>query len=203
MAWKTANDRWLNIETVNAPIRPATSMHNPATKHQDNFAFASVDYWDLRRILHRVAPSAQDVVFEIGAGLGRAACLFARYPIRKVVAIELNPVLCEHLAQNARTLRGRRCQIEIRSEDAVQTRFDDGTIFFLYNPFGPDTLRDVLANVRSSQLAVPRPVQLVYVNPQAGHRAVFSQQAWLSDAGRMRTLHGLDVFFFRTSRGTP
>lgn len=160
---------------------------------------ASVDYWDLRRILKRVAPGPMDVVFEIGAGLGRVACMFAQYPVRKVVAIELNPTNCERLTRNAQTLRGRRCPIEIRSEDAAQTCYDGGTVFFLYNPFGPDTLSEVLAKVRTSSLSEPRSMRLIYVNPEAGHRQVFAQQSWLADDGRMRTLHGLDVFFFRNA----
>ena len=163
----------------------------------DNFAFSSVDYWDLRRIIFTAKLVPTDVVYEIGAGLGRVACTFAQRNVRQVIAVELNPRLAGRIRENAARLRGRRCPLDVRCQDAATANIEDGTIFFLFNPFGAETLQAVLNNVERSLLISPRVLRLIYVNPQPEHDLVFAGAMWLEDAGRMMTLHGLAVRLFR------
>jgi SAM-dependent methyltransferase len=197
VAWKRANDRWLNIDTLTVPAMPVAASGSLTSALGDNFAFSSVDYWDVRRIVSRVQLAPEEVVYEIGAGLGRVVCLFGRQKIRKVVAVELNPILAERIRKNAQSLRGRRCPVEVTCADAATATLEEGTLFFFFNPFGADTLSAVLSNIKRSIDSRPRAIRLIYVNPQPEHAALFAGQPWLSDAGRMRTLHGLEVRLFR------
>jgi SAM-dependent methyltransferase len=199
--WKLVNDRWLNIDTISLPVG-AEGDAAMVSRFYDNYPYASLDYWDLRRIIARIAPTSQDVVYDLGCGLGRVVCLFARHPVKKVIGVEINPAFLNRLLDNARRLRGRRSIIEIRNEDAGRTEVGDGTVFVFVNPFGPDTLHSVLASIRESIRVRPHTVRLVYVNPLAGQRELFAEQAWLRADPPMRTLHGLDIFFFRTRTDT-
>jgi SAM-dependent methyltransferase len=201
--WKLANDRWLNIDTVSPPLQLKADSTPIESAFHDNYPYASLDYWDLRRIVVRVAPTHHDVVYDLGCGLGRVVCLFARHPVKKVVGVEINPLFHGRLLDNAQRLRGRRSVIEIRNEDATRTAIGDGTVFVFVNPFGPETLESVLDRMRDSTHKYPRSIRLVYVNPLAGHRDLFAKQQWLRTDPAMRTLHGLDILFFRNSWKTP
>lgn len=200
VAWKRANDWWLNIDTLTVPVESGPNEGAMTSARGDNFAFSSVDYWDVGRIISAAQLVPTDVVYEIGAGLGRVACAFARQNVRRVVAVELNPRLAGRIRENAARLRGRRCPLEIRCVDAVTACIEDGTVFFLFNPFGAETLRGVLANLERSLRTSPRIVRLIYVNPLPEHAAVFAGATWLEDAGSMRTLRGLAVRLFRTRK---
>jgi SAM-dependent methyltransferase len=201
LTWKLANDRWLNIDTLSLPDGAEAGAAIESRLH-DNYPYASLDYWDLRRIIARIAPANQDVVYDLGCGLGRVVCLFARHSVKKVVGVEINPAFRGRLLDNARRLRGRRSLIEIRNEDASRTQLEDGTVFVFVNPFGPETLHAVLARVRDSIQTWPRLIRLVYVNPLAGQRRLFAGQTWLRADPPMRTLHGLDILFFRSQADT-
>jgi SAM-dependent methyltransferase len=199
-AWKQANDWWLNIDTLTEPAGPEAGGRRVSSVLGDNFAFSSVDYWDVRRIVRAARLEPADVVYEIGAGLGRVACVFARCGVRQVVAVELNAALAGRIRENAARLRGRRCPVEVRCVDAATASISDGTVFFLFNPFGAETLRSLLGNIQRSLPERPRQVRLIYVNPQAEHLPVFAGATWLADAGRMRTLHGLEVRLFQAGQ---
>jgi predicted RNA methylase len=194
------NDCWLNIDTLSTPAGPVSDAEALTSSLGDNFAFSSVDYWDIRRIISAAQLAPTDVVYEIGAGLGRVACAFARRNVLRVVAVELNPRLAGRIRENATRLRGRRCSLDVRCVDAATASIEEGTVFFLFNPFGAETLRAVLANLERSLQASPRIVRVIYVNPQPEHDPVFANATWLQETGRMRTLHGLDVRLFRAGR---
>jgi SAM-dependent methyltransferase len=197
--WRFANELCLGIATTEqrlsglVPQIGATSSH-----HADNYAYSTPDYLDLRRILARLDMTQADVFYDIGCGMGRVVCLAARSPLTKVVGIELNPALAEIARRNAASLRGRRSPIEIRTEDAATAGVSNGTLYYLFNPFGPDTLRVVLANIELSLHRAPRAARFVYVNPQ--HKAVLDTTGWIEQYDATRTLRKLDVLFYRTTR---
>ena len=111
-------------------------------------------------------------------------CLFARRKLKRCVGIEMFESLCLIARENATRLRGRRAPIDIVCEDAAEVDLADGTIYFLYNPFGPQTLSDVLENIRNTCAANPRRITVVYYN--SVHEDVLKACAWLY---RVHVLH--------------
>lgn len=120
---------------------------------------------------------ADDVVVVYGSGKGRAVCHFARRPISKVIGIEIDRDLCDVAIANAARLRRRRAEIEIRNEDAAIANVEEATACFLFNPFGPKTLVDVLGNLQAAARHHSEPLRIVYVN--ARHREVVDDCEWL------------------------
>ena len=60
------------------------------------------------------------------------------------------------------------------------THFDlptEPSVIYLYNPFGPQTMRDVVRNVDRSLTDRPRPLFVTYVNPL--HRHVWDESSTL------------------------
>ncbi len=148
----------------------------------DGVSYEPIGYFELWRFMGPLAAEREDVVFDVGCGMGRVTCAFARLPVRKCVGIELDPELAEQARQNARRLRGRRAEIEVRTEDACATNFADATVLFLFNPFGAETLRCVLDRLKSALQDSQRRVRLAYCNPK--HQHVLEASGWLHRYGR-------------------
>ncbi len=200
--WIAANEKWLNIETddrIQYTESPGwwRGRASDKARHADNRAYGTPDYYYIRKIIRRLRPTTQDVVYDIGAGKGRILCVMSRYSVKKCVGIELFEDFCEVARRNAQRMRGQRCPIEMRCEDAVQTDLSDGTIFFLFNPFGAATMREVLANLKGSLAVNPRRVRIVYYN--SVHRSEIETCGWLRQYDHFETFNGLRVDFYQST----
>lgn len=180
--WTKFNEFVLGIRT--GPESPVVCEQEPwrgevsnDARHGDNWRYATIGYRNVRRILRVVNPGPEDVFYDIGCGMGRILCVAAQRPVRKCVGVELLEPLCQIARQNAATLRGRKAPIQIICGDATGVDLSDGTIYFMFNPFGPDTLRDTLENIRSSLAQKPRAVKVVYYH--AKYESVLEGQEWL------------------------
>ncbi len=127
----------------------------------------------------------QDAVTDLGCGCGRALAVFARQPLRYCRGVEFEAGAAAVARANAKRLRGRRAVIDVVTADAADYPFADETLVYLFNPFGPETLRAVLANLRRSLEAKPRRLRLCYYHPK--HRDVIQGAGWLR---RTATLSG-------------
>jgi predicted RNA methylase len=128
----------------------------------------------------------QDAITDLGCGCGRALAVFARRNLRYCRGVEFDPGAAAVARANARRLRGRRAHIDIVTTDAADYPFADETLVYLFNPFGPQTLRAVLVNLRRSLEVNPRRLRLCYYNPK--HRDVIQATGWLR---RTATLQGV------------
>jgi SAM-dependent methyltransferase len=201
LIWTTLNERLLNISTLDvAQWEEAPGWWRGAStdrsRHPDNHAYGTPDYYYVRRIVTVLRPTPDDVVYDIGSGKGRILCVFARARVRKCVGIELLPDLCALSERNAATLRGRRSPIEVRCEDASSADMSDGTVYVFFNPFGPRTMADVLDNLEASLATHPRSIRFVFYNNTC--RDVVEARPWLELYHAFRTWQGLDVHFYRS-----
>ena len=164
-------ERYLNIATA------GSSGMRGGGHHGDSNHYEPLDYPFLVQCLDALELKPDDVVFEIGCGMGRALCLLARRPIDRCVGVEL----CEDLADTARVnvgrLRGRRAPTEVITGDATFVDYSQGTAFYIFNSFGPVTLAAVLRQIRDGAERNPRPLRIIYVNPL--HQDVFEAAGWL------------------------
>ena len=85
--------------------------------------------------------------YDIGSGMGRIVCAVARKRLRKGIGMELSEPLCQIARRNAMKLRGRKAPIEMVCGDASTADLREGTIYFMFNPFGADTMRDTPENI--------------------------------------------------------
>lgn len=205
--WTKCNEYQLGIRTE--PDSGVDSARNPvqacsrgqvstSAKHSDNFVYGTIGYLNVRKILRVVEPRPQDVFYDIGCGKGRILCVAARKPVRRCVGVELLEPLCQIARRNAADLRGRKAPIQIVCGDATTVDLSDGTIYFMFNPFGPETLRDTLENIRSSLSQKPRAIRLVYYNSQ--YKSVFEALEWLVKVREFETFGGHLVTFWENRR---
>jgi len=200
--WAKCNDVALRIRTVPSVEPPAAPYlaSRITPKYCDSVAYAPADYAYLRKVRRMLHAGADDVIYDLGCGMGRFLCLMARRNVRRCVGVELDPELCEIAQTNARHLRGRKAPIGIVCADAATADLSEGTIYYMYNPFGADTLREVVANLRRSWADHPRSLQIVYYN--ALHECLLASEPWLEKYREFKTLSGMLVSFWR-SCGVP
>jgi SAM-dependent methyltransferase len=182
-------ERRLGIRTIGNVM-----IHLPDAHLYGTFAYRSVF-----RILHHMNMKPDDVFVDIGCGKGRIVCCAATLGIRKAIGVDLDGDLCGIARINAQQLRARRADIEIIHAPAQECDYRDCTQFFLFNPFGEQTLRQVASAICRSVDERPRTVQIAYVNPAYDH--VFHQHSRFQrgDLWRWRPWSGLkfDVSFWR------
>lgn len=204
--WSKGNDVALGIKTMPHSFRVTKlavenlhelNDHSVTSNNGDSSGYESPDYANLRKIISFLNPQPHDIVFDLGSGMGRVLCLFARRKVKRCVGIELFPSLCEVAEANAKKLKGRKSPIEIRQGDVAQADFTEGTIFFLFNPFGADTLRVVLERINNSRNGTNRKITFVYYKDL--HANVFESASWLEKYHEMKTLSDIRVSFWRAS----
>jgi SAM-dependent methyltransferase len=189
-------DKSLNIDTVSLPTEAITRI----TQFDDPIIYRAVPYSKLWKYIRWLKPQRNDVVFDIGCGMGRVLCCFALKPMKKCVGIEVSEILAERAEQNTLSLKNRKCPVEIRVCDAVNACYSDGTIYCLYNPFGVKTLKSVLESIRRSVIESPRHIWIVYFNPV--HEDLLLSSSWLecrkhekfslTERGRVRVFTNID-----------
>ena len=123
-----------------------------------------------RGLMRRLRLSPANVFLDLGSGKGRILLLAAEYGFRRIVGVEFSPLLCACARRNLEAFLRRRSSappVEVREIDVTRYDFqDDESVLFLYDPFTPPVLNQVLENLRASLARRPRPVWLIYHVPK-------------------------------------
>jgi hypothetical protein len=98
------------------------------------------------RMLIEVPVVADDVLVDLGAGLGKVVVLTRLLTGATARGVELQPGLVER-AREAAARHG--VDVSFTQGDARQVDLDGGTVFFLYLPFTGPALADVLRRLRT------------------------------------------------------
>ncbi len=120
-----------------------------------------------------VAPIERFTFIDVGAGMGRAMLLASEYPFKRVVGIELNPLLVKVAQRNLEVWQaaGRsRTLMQIICGDVVDASFGKGPcVLFLFNPFGAPMMRRLLKLLAVEFAQRPGQLDLLYVNHEQDH----------------------------------
>jgi SAM-dependent methyltransferase len=191
-------DAWMRVDTAHTDDASVVQG-----AHHDSHEFQTNSHLTIRSVIRRVRPGAEDTVIVAGCAKGRALCHFARLKVRKVIGIEISSRLAGLARENVTRLRGRRAPVEILNADAALADFSEGTLIYMFNPFGEATLRHMLQNVERSRLTARKPLTIIYVNPRFA--GVFAEFAWLEKQSETRRFTGLRAVVYQARRqiGAP
>ena len=121
---------------------------------------------------------------DIGSGKGRMLFVAAEFPFRRIQGIEFDLDLHRQAEENISRYRSgrRKCgQIESLHINAVDYDFpNENLVIYLFNPFRPEIMRQVLANLEESLkrnrravfLTLLWPVLATVVQSRPGWRAI-------------------------------
>ena len=147
----------------------------------------------LPRALRYLGVSDRDVFVEFGCGKGRVVHQAARRPFRRVVGVEISPVLAEAARSGLAARRHQhRCRdVEIVVADVTAFRVpDDLTIGYFYYPFTGQTFESVLRGIVESIDRNPRRVRLIFVSNRGSafadsrHREISAPEGAIQQASR-------------------
>ena len=127
-------------------------------------------------LAEKVHFSKQDVFVDLGSGLGQVAILVNLLTGVKTVGVEFEPAFCEYARDCIHNLN--LPDITFINNDARNTDYSEGTIFFLYTPFRGEILQEVLELLRKQAL-----MKKIIVITYGPCTARFASQNWLNSAG--------------------
>ena len=167
---------------------------------RDAHDYSSESYLDFHRALRWLSPEERRGVFlDCGSGKGRIVLAAARHGFRRVIGVEISPVLSRIAERNLESARPRlRCRdVEFVTADAATYEFpDDVTCVFIYNPFRGAVLAAVIENLRRSLARAPRAFSLIASTPDRFEEAL-AGASWIAKTDEF---HGLrQHVLFRTT----
>jgi len=153
----------------------------------EQFSYGDTPYEVVREMIHRLSPRRGDVFYDLGCGYGRVVLWGSIVSPARFHGVELVPPRIAVAERARRRLALRNLvlhQANVRSID-----FDDGTLFFLCDPFFNATLSHVTR--RLSSAARQHRIRIASYW-STGH--FFERRRWLREEEGGDDPNGLRVF---------
>jgi SAM-dependent methyltransferase len=116
----------------------------------------------LLSVIDHARIDASDVFVDIGSGLGRATAFVHAMTGARAIGVEVQPHLVRRARDVARRLGASGLDVIEGDATEIVRTLRDGTVFFLYCPFGGDALVRVLADLES--IAHKHPIRVCTVD---------------------------------------
>jgi hypothetical protein len=97
-------------------------------------------------LIDRTALNEQDVLVDLGSGLGHVPLLASICTRARSIGVELEPVYVDCARQSAESLNLKN--VTFVQQDARAAKLTDGTVFYMYTPFTGIMLRAVLDSLK-------------------------------------------------------
>jgi SAM-dependent methyltransferase len=136
-------------------------------ENPDSMAHSPLGYEFIFWALQAIPFAPADVVFlDYGSGKGRVLAAAAAHPFRRVIGVELSPLLVEIARQNLAQMKRRRAAaVEVHCGDAAKFELPaDVNVIFLFNPFAGGTLTEVVDRMERSFSSHPRDLFVISFN---------------------------------------
>ncbi len=166
--------KWLDLKLgIDTQDWRPRSFHTRACA--DGTSYQPVTKLEMEKVLDYV--THEDTFVDVGCGKGRVVCFVAsKVACQGVIGIEIDSALAAIAQQNA-VRTNARTPIRIVQEDAASMSDNQGTVYFLFNPFGERTLQKFLDRLSASLKEAPRDVCILYINPVYAH--LLDKTEWL------------------------
>jgi SAM-dependent methyltransferase len=148
--------------------------HGPAVTRSGHFVsrYETTSVAAIRVPLDSLTLELSDFVFvDLGCGKGKPLLVAAGYPFRKLIGIDISEACVETARRNIACYGPEPVdpsRFELAVQDVEDFVFPDcPMVIYLFNSFPAKLLKAIVANLERSIVAKPRPVVIIYVNPQA------------------------------------
>jgi SAM-dependent methyltransferase len=186
------------------------SLRELGLEHEERRQHYPTALGDFRRMEQFLRPRTRDeVLLDYGSGLGRMLILAAMLPFKRVIGVELSPMLASRARENLSNVNARlRCKnVEIIVADATAMELPrDVTMIYFNYPFSGKILEGVLSKIAASYNERPRSIRLVCnLPPDSGFESIVDKTRFLeleasADLGGGRLCR---VFSLKTPPMTP
>ncbi len=157
--------QWIPVSTlsVDSPNKAFANLYGPTPA------------WLMPRFLESIPEDLSGFTFvDFGSGKGRALLLAGRHRFRRVTGVEFSRELHAEAIANIEHFRKQGLLqtpvVESVNMDVVDFAIPDGEcVLYTYNPFGPEVMRRLLANIACSIREVPRRIYFIYYDCVDAH----------------------------------
>ena len=157
------------------------------SRYRDGRYYNPSPYITIEKLMDQLKLGPDDVFMDLGCGKGRVLFVAAAQRVKKVIGVEVRKDIFDEAVRNLKNLKSANAPVEIINGDAAECEVKDGTVFFMYNPFGQATLESAVKNIEASLKANPRKIRIVYYRGDGQN--LLDKHAWLTYEGR--TIDGL------------
>lgn len=139
---------------------------------RDSLTYHPARVSNVRTALHDlpIQDPSQYAFIDVGSGKGRILFLAAELPFRKIIGVEFATALHQQACANIEHFNHhkQRCSnVESINADAAEFEFpDQNLVLFFFNPFGPEIMGRMLANLEQSIERRPRHVVILMLWPE-------------------------------------
>lgn len=169
-------DRRFGVDTIGY-LREVGEYDDPNWRG----AYVPTQYRRIIAAFRHVNLGPDDVVVDLGCGLGRAVFSAAWLGARRSVGVEIDANLVAKARQSQRNSRLQDRDIEFVCAPAQTYSLDDATLIYMYNPFGSGIMQEVIAHLEQALAKRPRKLRIVYENPLQS--AVLEASRYLKHTG--------------------
>lgn len=181
-------EKRLGIETDRSSV-----ITKDITMFKDSHRYEPTPYDVIEQMFEYIQFSKDDVFVDLGCGKGRVVCLAATKNLKKVIGVEAREDMADVARQNLRNLKLKKTPLEIVQSDVATFDMSDGTVFFMYAPFGKNTQLKVMENIKNSIAVKPRNIRIVcYGGPDLN---TIDGCEWLTYEGRP-VGHSLNIWSY-------
>lgn len=165
-----------SLDTLIGGVLDFREPHDVAEPGVDMVFYQPTPARDIFDFIQHASISQQDVVMDLGSGLGHVTLLTAICTSARCIGIELQPAYVASARQCAGELQVRH--VQFIEQDVRAADLSEGTVFYLYTPFTGRILREVLDRLRCE--AESRAIRLCTLGPCT---AVVANEPWLKADG--------------------
>jgi SAM-dependent methyltransferase len=140
--------------------------------------YSTISYREIFAVLDNLSLGSADIFVDLGCGPGRVVCCAAQLEVREAVGVEVDERLAAAAERNAAALRQKKSPVRLVHGPAEAFGYAEGDAFYLFNPFGAETLGTVLDRLGACLASRPRQVRIAYVNPE--HEFLLDRAGWLT-----------------------
>jgi len=174
-------DALLGIDEEEARLDPVELVLEHGNEFID--AYDGSPYEVARDAVRRLLAVRGDILYDLGCGYGRVVLWAALVSDAEVRGIELVPERANPAQRAIRRLRLANARVTLGN--VLSTRFDDGNLFFLFDPFSSETMQRVTR--RLAGIARDHPIRI------ASHwmsNDVLARRRWLREEHDPRVANG-------------
>lgn len=175
-------DIWSTFEgwVGDVRLRIDTGFYNDKLEqgiHFDSREYEPTRYKTIQKILNALELNKEDVFVDYGCGKGRVVFVVAMKKIKKVIGLEIDKKMLQIANSNLKNFNKNLSPVELIDIDAANFDPKEGTILFMFNPFGEKTMINVIEEIKKSLKTYPRKIRIVYHNPKLEN--ILKDQNWL------------------------
>ena len=160
--------------TETGSLIPGERLVTGHANDRHNTAYHGVAPSLFRKLLQRwqasaMHPAERTAFVDIGAGKGRAMLLAGEHPFRRILGVELHPLLAQAALTNIAHWKATHTgpPMRLQQADALQLRMPAGPcLLFLFNPFDVIVMDALLTRLERVFRDRPGQLDLLYVNDE-------------------------------------